>query len=123
MSVGYDVITGKILKKLFRKSIITLINLFNVPLRLKCVQRYWKVAELITITEPGKQINEVTSCRLISLATKTYITVKIVLKLLKSLLEENCTITLHQFRFINNHSTIGQVHRITNVTELTERKK
>ena len=122
---GYDLITGEILKKLPRKGIVKLTNLVNASFRLKYVPMCWKVAEVIMIPKPGKQVNVVTSYRPISLLpviSKLY--EKLLLKRLKPIIEEKCIIPLHQFGFRNKHGTIDQVHRITNLIEkaLEEKK-
>lgn len=123
--MGYDLITGEILKKLPRKGIVKLTNLVNASFRLKYVPMCWKVAEVIMIPKPGKQVNVVTSYRPISLLpviSKLY--EKLLLKRLKPIIEEKCIIPLHQFGFRNKHGTIDQVHRITNLIEkaLEEKK-
>jgi hypothetical protein len=69
--VGYTAIITLlnhiILKNLPRKGIVKLTNLINASFRLKYVPTCCKVAEVITISKPGKQANEVTSYRPISL--------------------------------------------------------
>jgi hypothetical protein len=115
---GYDLITGEILKNLPRKGIVKLTNLINASFRLKYVPMCWKVAEVIMIPKPGKQVNVVTSYRPISLLpmiSKLY--EKLLLKRLKPIIEEKRIIPLHQFGFRDKHATIDQVHRITNLIE------
>jgi hypothetical protein len=48
---------------------------------------------------------------------------KLIIKRLKSIINEKHLVPTHQFGFRNNHSTIGQVHRITDVTEKTLESK
>lgn len=59
-------ITGATFKNLSCKAIIELTNLLNAYFRLY-VPGLWKIVEVIMIAEPGKPLNEVLSCRPISL--------------------------------------------------------
>lgn len=45
---GYDLITGSLLKELYRKGISVLTNLFNAVLRLKYFPVQWKVTEIVS---------------------------------------------------------------------------
>jgi hypothetical protein len=122
---GFDLITGEILKQLPKKAIIKLTHLINASFRLKYVPKSWKVAEVIMIHKPGKQPHEATSYRPISLLPViSKLFEKLLLKRLKPIIEERNLIPSHQFGFRENHSTIDQVHRITNIIEksLEERK-
>lgn len=86
----------------------------NASFRLRYVPRQWKTAEVITIQQPGKPLEEVTSYRSISLLpiiSKVY--EKLVLKRLKPIIEEKQLIPAHQFGFRDKHSTIDQVYQIT----------
>lgn len=64
---GYDLITGKIIKKLTDKAVKKLLFIINACFRLRYVPLQWKVAEIIMINKPGKQPNQITSYRPISL--------------------------------------------------------
>jgi hypothetical protein len=64
---GFDLITGEILKRLPRKDVVKLTHLVNASFRLKYKPQVWKIAEGIMIPKPGKQLNEVTSYRPITL--------------------------------------------------------
>lgn len=122
---GYDLITGEILKALPRKALIKLLHILNAALRLKHVPSQWKVAEVIMVLKPGKPPNEVKSYRPISLLPViSKIFERILLRRLQPVLEGNNLIPDHQFGFRSKHSTIDQVHRITDVIEkaLEERK-
>lgn len=104
---------------------IKLTNLINASFRLRYVPQLWKVAEIIMIPKPGKPPHEATSYRPISLLpviAKLY--EKILLKRLNPIIESKSVIPNHQFGFRSKHSTIDQVHRITNVIEkaLEEKK-
>lgn len=115
---GFDLITGEILKQLPKKGIVKLTYLFNAAARLKYVPYIWKVAEVIMILKPGKPPNGVKSYRPISLLpiiSKLF--EKLVLTRLKPIIERKRLIPNHQFGFRHKHSTIDQVHRITDIIE------
>ena len=115
---GFDLITGQVLKELPRKALIKLVNLINAAFRLKYVPQLWKVAEVIMIPKPGKSPHEVTSYRPISLLPiMSKLFEKLLLKRLEIIIEKKQLIPDHQFGFRKQHSTIDQVHRITNVIE------
>lgn len=124
-SPGYDLITGELLQNLPRKAIVKLTTLINATFRLKHVPNMWKVAEVIMIPKPGKPPREVTSYRPISLLpiiAKLF--EKLLLRRLKPIIEDRELIPNYQFGFREKHSTIDQIHRITNVIEkaLEEKK-
>jgi hypothetical protein len=82
------------------------------------------VAEVIMIPKPGKPPHEATSYRPISLLPiLSKLFEKLLLKRLKIIIEEKKLIPDHQFGFRNQHSTIDQVHRITNIIEQTLEEK
>ena len=124
-SPGYDLITGEVLQNLPRKAIVKLTTLINAAFRLKHVPDVWKVAEVIMIPKPGKPLHETTSYRPISLLpiiSKLF--EKMLLHRLKPVIDNQKLIPDYQFGFREKHSTIDQVHRITNVIEkaLEEKK-
>jgi hypothetical protein len=115
---GFDLITGQILKRLPRKGIVMLTYLFNAAFRLKHVPASWKVAEVIMILKPGKTPHEVKSYRPISLLPViSKVFEKLLLKRIRPLIQNAKLIPDHQFGFRQRHSTIDQVHRITDVIE------
>lgn len=117
---GFDLITAEILKQLPRKCIVMLTYLFNAAFRLKHVPASWKVAEVIMLPKPGKPPNDVKSYRPISLLpTISKLFEKLLLKRLRPLIERGNLIPDYQFGFRQKHSTIDQVHRITNIIERT----
>ena len=82
------------------------------------------MAEVIMILKPGKPATEATSYRPISLLpVLSKLFQKLLLKILKPILDENQIIPTHQFGFINNHPTTDQVHRITTIIEKTLEEK
>ena len=123
-SPGNDLINGEILHNLPQKAITKLTNIINAALRLKYVPKSWKTAEVIMIPKPGKPPHNISSYRPISLLPiMSKIFEKILLKRLKPIIEEKKLIPDHQFGFREQHSTIDQVHRITNVIEKSLEEK
>lgn len=122
---GLDLITGKILKEnLPRKAIVELTYLFNAAFQLKYVPKQWKIAQVIMIPKPGKPMEDVTSYRpisLLSIISKLF--EKLLLKRLMPIIESKRLIPSHQFGFREEHSTIDQVHRITDIIEISLEEK
>lgn len=115
---GFDLITGNILKALPQKAIVKLSHLINASFRLQYVPQLWKIAEVIMIPKPGKSPHEVTSYRPISLLpVLSKLFEKILVRRLNPIIEHRNLIPNHQFGFRNKHSTIDQIHRITDVIE------
>lgn len=70
------------------------------------------------IPKPGKELHNKSSYRPISLlSTMGKVFEKLLLKRLQPILEERSLIPTHQFGFRSNHSTIEQVHIVTNTIE------
>lgn len=117
-SPGFDLITGSVLKQLPRKALVKISHLINASFRLKYVPQLWKVAEVIMIPKPGKPPHETSSYRPISLLpVLSKVFEKLLARRLNQLIESRNLIPNHQFGFRKKHSTIDQVHRITNVIE------
>ena len=77
------------------------------------------------IPKPGKPPHEAASYRPISLLpVMSKLFEKLLIKRLKPVIERKNLIPNHQFGFRSKHSTIDQVHRITNIVEnaLEEKK-
>jgi hypothetical protein len=124
-SLGFDQLTGEILRQLPKKAIVNLTYLYNAAFGLKCVPSYWKTAEVIIIQKPGKSASKATSYTPISYYQYFKIfQKKLLLKRLKPMLEEKQIFPTNQFGFRNNLSTIHQVHRMTTTAvQTTEEKK
>jgi hypothetical protein len=115
---GFDLVTGEILKHLKRKALVKLTTLFNACIRLKHVPDAWKIAEIIMIPKPGKNLSELKSYRPVSLLSiMSKLCEKLILKRLKPIISERHLVPTHQFGIRNNHTTIDQIHRITDVIE------
>ena len=101
-----------------------LTTLINAYIRLNYVPDAWKTAKIIMIPKPGKNLNKVESYRPISLLpTMSKLFEKLVLKHLKRILDQRNLIPAHQFGFKDNHLTIDQVYRITDVIGKTLENK
>lgn len=123
-SPGYDLISGRVMKELPEVAFQKLQYIINACFKLKYVPRHWKIAEVIVIPKPGKPPMEVTSYRPISLLPiMSKIFEKLLLKRLDRIIKQRNLIPTHQFGFRNKHSTIDQVHRITNIIEKTFEEK
>ena len=117
-SPGYDLITAEVLIQLPFKSIISLTNILNSCFRLQYVPSVWKAAEVLMIAKPGKPATEVSSYRPISLlSVLSKLLEKLFIKQLKQIIDEKLLIPIHQFGFREQHSTLDQIHRITDVIE------
>src|SRR5215469_8941098 len=117
-SPGHDLITGQIIKQLPDLALLKLQYIINACFRLRYVPKLWKTAEVIVIPKPGKPTTEVSSYRPIPLLPiMSKIFEKILLKRLNNIIEERQLLPNHQFGFRANHSTIDQVHRITDKIE------
>lgn len=113
---GYDLITGTVLKELPRKGIVLLTVIFNAILRLEYFPSQWKVSQIVVIPKPGKPPHQVSSYRPISLLPViSKVFEKLFLQRLQILIDENEIVPSHQFGFRRRHSTVEQVHRISNV--------
>jgi hypothetical protein len=66
---GYDLISGKVLRKLPPAAVALLTTLFNSIFRLSYYPLLWKFAQIIMVPKPGKPTYEVASYRPISLLT------------------------------------------------------
>jgi hypothetical protein len=112
-SLGYDLITGKILKELPTIGIKYLTQLFSAVLLKGYFLAQWKVAQIILILKPGKPPSELTSYRLISLlSTVSKVFEQHFLKRLLRMVENNRLVSNHQFGFRQRHSTTDHTHRI-----------
>ena len=121
---GFDLITAKVLKNLPRRAIKLLQLLINSSIKLSYIPNIWKVAEIIMIPKPGKSPNEVKSYRPISLLPSISKLFEIVIqKRIQVYIERFKVIPNHQFGFRRSHSTIDQIHRITDVIEKVYEKQ
>lgn len=113
-SPGYDMIDATILKQLPHKGIMFLLALFNACIRLTYFPSQWKIAQVVMILKPGKRPDEIASYRPISLLPiMGKMLEHIILNRMRKHLSD--IIPEHQFGFRENHGTMEQIHRITDV--------
>jgi hypothetical protein len=107
-----------------KKGIVHLTTIYNAIIRTGYFPVQWKVTQFIMSPKPGKQLEEASSYRPISLLPiMSKIFEKTVLKRLRPILEENRILPDHQFGLRQKHSTIEQVHRIKEIIRGTLGKK
>ncbi len=112
---GSDKISGKAIRSLPLKGHVGILHLMNAINRLNYIPKSWKLAKIILIPKDGKDPTRTSSYRPISLLpilSKIY--ERLILPSFKEDLETLQTIPEHQFGFRGQHSTIEQVHKITN---------
>ncbi|VVC37621.1 Reverse transcriptase domain [Cinara cedri] len=113
---GFDEISPYILKELSKKAIVHITHIYNAILRTEFVPEQWKRAEVIMLLKPEKPPEQASSYRPISLLPcMSKLFEKLLLKRLNPIIEAKQLIPDHQFGFRIKHSTISQVHRVTNV--------
>lgn len=123
-SPGYDLINNKILKKLTNKAILLLTHIYNTMLRLSYIPPIWKFSTIILIAKPEKPKHLVTSYHPISLLpTLGKLFDKLLLKRITPIIKEKNIIPNTQFGFRSYHSTIHQIHRITDKISSSFEKK
>lgn len=123
-SPGYDLITNKILKNLPKKTIILITYIFNSMLRISYIPLIWKLSTIIVIPKPNKPKNVVTSYRPISLLpTLAKLFEKIIRLRIRPILQTFNIIPHSQFGFRTNHSTVHQIHRLTDQISSSFEKK
>jgi hypothetical protein len=84
-------------------------------LRLSYYPLLWKFAQIIMIPKPGKAIHDASSYRPISLLpTLSKIFDKLLLQLLRRVVDLPALLPEYQFGFRAGHSTVHQTHRIVN---------
>jgi hypothetical protein len=122
---GYDIISGLVLKRLPRKTIVLLTVVFSRMLTLSYFSILWKYAAIIMIYKPRKPPHEPTSYRPISLlATTSMLFERLLLKRINDEHDPSTLLPSHQFGFRERHSGIHRVHQIVNeiATSLEEKK-
>lgn len=111
---GIDNISNKVIKFLPTQIIYLLVIIFNALLAGSSFPDEWKEAIVIGIHKPGKARNIPASYRPISLLnciSKIY--ERIILVRLKAVVEAKALIIPEQFGFRAQHSSVHQVHRLT----------
>ena len=93
-------------------------------LRISYFPTNWRISTVVMISKPGKDVNQTTLYRpisLLSILSKVF--EKILLKSLAMFLAERQIIFEHQFGLRANQSTIEQVHRIVTIIRSAFEKK
>jgi hypothetical protein len=104
------------LKELPQKGILLLTYIFNGIIRTSYWPKQFKVSQIITIVKSGKDPTEVASYRPISLlSVLSKVFEKLILRRINKDLRPDEWIPHHQFGFRQGHSTIQQIHRVTNI--------
>jgi hypothetical protein len=94
---------------------VTLI-ICNSTMRTAYFPVQWKVTQIIMIPKSGRPLEEASSGRRMSLLpVMSKIFDKVILKILRQILEETRILTDHQFGFRQEHSTTGKVRRSTGI--------
>jgi len=115
---GYDLLTGKIIKELPEKGKKMLLFIFNGVLRTGHFPSQWKLAQIVLIPKPGKNPEDASSYRPISLLPMlSKLFEKALLRRVKPILKEKGLIPDHQFGFRHQHATTEQIHRVANKIE------
>lgn len=121
---GFDLISGKVLQELPKIGIKAIQQIYNAILRLCYFPKQWKISQIIMILKPGKNPQDLTLYRPISLLpslSKVY--EKLLLKRLQPIIDDKKLIPQHQFGFCTKHVTIEQIHRVMKqISEDFERK-
>ena len=78
-------------------------QIFYAIINLNDIPSLWKRAEVKMISKPGKLIANVSSHRLFSLPT---------------VVNNRKILPRHQFEFRKGHSTLNQIHRMTNIIKI-----
>ena len=121
---GFDLITAEVLVQLPDNIFEAITKIINACFRLKYIPSIWKVAEVIMVPKPGKPPTEVSSYRPISLLPiLSKVLEKLFYERLMAIITRKNLIPSHQFGFRKHHSTIDQIHRITNIIETSFEKK
>ena len=121
---GVDLITTELARELSKKAMIHLTHILNSILRLSYFPLQWKVSIIILIPKPGKPPDMASSYRPISLLPFfAKLTEKLILKRISKIINDKKIIPNTQFGFRNKHSTLHQVHRITDSISYALEKK
>jgi hypothetical protein len=123
-SPDLDLITAEVALQLPKKAIIHLTHILNAIIRLSYYLLQWKTSVIILILKPGNSPDTpflYQSISLLPLFGK--ICEKLVLKRISLFLNDVSAIPQTQFGFRERHSTIHQIHRLTDCISNSLEKK
>lgn len=113
-SPGFDLVTAKMVMEVPENTVRLITHIANAIMRIGYFPGQWKIAQIILIPKPGKDVTHVNSYRPISLLpVLSKLFEKLLLRKLSPIISENNIIPNHQFGCRVEHSTIQQVHRVT----------
>lgn len=113
-SPGHDTIPNLVIKRLPKKAIVFISNLFNACFRLHYFPAMWKLATIIPLLKPGKKPSDPSSYRPISLLpTLSKLMEKVILHRLLQQLDNLNIIPQSQMGFKHEHATTHQLARVT----------
>ena len=110
-STGPENINIKHLKHLGVTALTYLTTIFNLSLNTNTIPHTWKIAKIIPIPKPGKDITQGTSYRPIALLSPIAKTLE---KIILPHITSNTIIPPHQHGFRHKHSTATALHEINN---------
>lgn len=111
---GYDLINAEVLQQMPRKALVLLTTIYNAILRTTKFPIQWKYSQITMIHKPNKDKHLPSSYRPISLLPIcSKIFESLLYKRLIDILTNAQIIPDHQFGFRTHHSTIHQLHRVT----------
>jgi endonuclease/exonuclease/phosphatase family metal-dependent hydrolase len=111
---GIDGVVNEVIQNLPKKSVETLTRIFNACMDVNYFPDCWKSAKILPIPKPGKNGDQPSNHRPISLLSNLgKILERIILDRLNEHEESNNIFIKQQFGFRSGHSTVQQVLRIT----------
>lgn len=123
-SPGLDLITAEVARQLTKKALIHLTHILNSILRLSYFPLQWKVSVIILFPKPGKPPDIPSSYRPISLLPFfAKLCEKLVIRRISKIVSDKKIIPDTQFGFRAKHSTIHQIHRLTDAIAFSFEKK
>lgn len=120
---GHDNIDNRIIKNLSTKAVVQLMYIINAILKTSYFPEIWKMAVIVPIPKPNKELTNPVNYRPISLlSTLSKLTEKIILERINSFNKKHKIIIDEQFGFRSGHNTSMQVARIAHAITLNFNK-
>lgn len=122
-AAGHDNIDNKIIKNLTTKAIVQLMYIINAILKIGYFPKIWKLAVVIPIPKPNKDLANPINYRPISLLTSlSKVAEKVILDRINRFNSDHKIIIDEQFGFRSGHNTAMQVARIAHAIILNYNK-